>query len=96
MGLDSSLADMVVVWAANPLAFSHPTHGTLGPVPYRRTGGHTSPYGFVSITGPDVVPGDRDTASALDVAPTISELLRGRAPDGISGTSLLGVLTSAR
>jgi predicted AlkP superfamily phosphohydrolase/phosphomutase len=96
MGLDSSLADMVVVWAASPLSFVHPTYGTFGPVPYRRTGGHTSPYGFVSITGPDVVPGDRDTASALDVAPTIFELLAGRAPEGLSGTSLLGALTRAR
>ena len=96
MSLGSSLADLVVVWAASPLALCHPLHGPIGPVPYRRTGGHTSPYGFVSITGPDIVPGDRDIASALDVAPTIYELLTGRAPEGLSGTSLLGVLTDAR
>ncbi|HEU5308225.1 MAG TPA: hypothetical protein VFW97_12905 [Acidimicrobiia bacterium] len=95
MGLDRSLADIVVVWAAAPLALGHPDHGTIGPVAYRRTGGHTSPHGFVSITGPDVVPGDHGIASALDVAPTIFELLAGRAADGISGTSLLGELTGA-
>jgi predicted AlkP superfamily phosphohydrolase/phosphomutase len=96
MALDSSLADLVVVWADCPLALDHPEHGTIGPVPYRRTGGHTSPYGFVSITGPDVVPGDHGIASALDVAPTVYELLGGRATDRISGSSLLGVLTGVR
>jgi hypothetical protein len=96
MGLDRSLADVVVVWAAAPLAFCHPEHGTIGPVPYRRTGGHTSPHGFVSVTGPDVVPGDHGVASALDVAPTIFELLAGRPPEGISGTSRFGELTGAR
>jgi predicted AlkP superfamily phosphohydrolase/phosphomutase len=95
MGLDSSMVDIVVVWAANPLAFCHPTHGTIGPVPYRRTGGHTSPYGFVSITGPGVVPGEHGVAAALDVAPTLFELLGGRGPEGISGRSLAGDLTGA-
>jgi predicted AlkP superfamily phosphohydrolase/phosphomutase len=94
--LDSSLADLVVVWAGCPLALRHPVHGTIGPVPYRRTGGHTGPHGFVSITGPDVVPGDHGIASSLDVAPTVYELLAGRAPDGLSGSSLLRALTGAR
>lgn len=96
MALDSTLADLVVVWAASPLACRHPTYGTIGPVPYRRTGGHTGPFGFLSITGPGVEPGDHEIASALDVAPTIFELLAGRPPEGISGTSLLGVLAGAR
>ena len=94
MALDSSTVDLVVVWAANPLAFCHPRYGTIGPVPYRRTGGHTSRYGFVSITGPAVVAGDHETAAAVDVAPTIFELLAGRAPEGISGTSFLGAFTA--
>jgi predicted AlkP superfamily phosphohydrolase/phosphomutase len=95
VALHSSLADLVVVWAGCPLALEHPTHGIIGPMPYRRTGGHTSPHGFASVTGPGVIPGDYGTACALDVAPTIFELLAGRAPSGISGTSLAGALTGA-
>jgi hypothetical protein len=94
--LHNSLADLVVVWADCPLALEHPAHGTIGPMPYRRTGGHTSPYGFASVTGPGVIAGDYGVASALDMAPTIFELLAGRAPTGISGTSLAGALTGAR
>jgi len=94
--LDSSLSDLVVVWSGCPVAFRHPRHGTLGPVPYRRTGGHTGPYGFASITGPGVEPGDLGITDALDVAPTVFELTEGRAPEGISGQSRAGSLTVAR
>src|SRR5947209_8399351 len=96
MALDSSLADVVVVWAGCPLAVRAPAYGTIGPVPYRRTGGHTSPYGFVSITGPDVAPGELGITSAFDVAPTIYELLADRSPDGISGKSLVDALSGDR
>jgi hypothetical protein len=95
MVLDSSLSDLVVVWAGCPLAFRHPRHGTLGPVPYRRTGGHTGPHGFASITGPGVEPGDHGVVAALDVAPTVFELAEGKAPEGISGTSRARALTFA-
>jgi predicted AlkP superfamily phosphohydrolase/phosphomutase len=75
MTVGSSFADLVVEWTGGPLALRHPVHGTIGPVPYRRTGGHTGPFGFVSITAPGVAPADLGVASAHDVAPTIAELL---------------------
>jgi hypothetical protein len=57
-------------------------------VPYRRTGGHTGPYGFASFAGPGVVAGDYGVVSSFDVAPTILELATGNASSEISGTSL--------
>jgi predicted AlkP superfamily phosphohydrolase/phosphomutase len=93
--LDRSLSDLVIVWAGCPLAFHHPRHGEIGPVPYRRTGGHTGPYGFASITGPDVAPGEHGIGASLDVAPTVYELLEGRPPEHLSGTSRVRALTLA-
>jgi hypothetical protein len=91
--LDRSLSDLVIVWAGCPLAFHHPHHGAMGPVPYRRTGGHTGPYGFASITGPDLAPGAHGIGAALDVAPTVYELVAGRPAEHLSGTSRVRALT---
>jgi hypothetical protein len=93
--LGNSLADIVFVWAGCPLAFEHRQLGIIGPVPYRRTGGHTSPYGFASLTGPDVIAGDYGVTSALDVAPTVFELVTGRRHDRLSGQSLVSALSGA-
>ncbi len=93
LALDSASADLVIVWRASPLAFIHPTHGLIGPVPYRRTGGHTGRHGFASITGPGITPGDYGITSSFDVAPTIADFVADRSIDGISGTSLRGRMT---
>jgi predicted AlkP superfamily phosphohydrolase/phosphomutase len=87
----SASADLVVVWAPGVFALEHPTLGLVGPVPYRRTGGHTGPFGFAAVSGPDIPTGDRGFASSFDVAPTLLELT-GRSPDTGSGTSLLSRL----
>ncbi len=92
--LDSSAADLVVVWNAGAAALEHPEYGLIGPLPYRRTGGHTGPFGFAFIDGDGVEPGDRGIASSFDVAATIAALLSGRAIDGMSGSAL--ALHSAR
>ncbi len=90
LALDGASADLVIVWRDSPLAFSHPEHGLVGPVPYRRTGGHTGPYGFASISAPGVAPGDYGIASSFDVAPTIVDLLGAPPVEGLSGSSRLG------
>jgi predicted AlkP superfamily phosphohydrolase/phosphomutase len=95
LSLGNSLADVVIEWAGCPLALTHPSYGTIGPLPYRRTGGHTSPYGFASLTGPGVAAGNYGIASALDLAPTVFELVTGRRGVGISGQSLAATLTGA-
>ncbi len=79
------------MWRGAALGFDHPTHGRIGPLPYRRTGGHTGPYGVAYLAGDGIAPHDGGVRSSFDVAPTIVELLGERAPAGISGRSLLSV-----
>lgn len=82
-------SDMVVVWKGTFCALEHPTLGRVGPVPFRRTGGHTGPFGlaYVSNTGAEV--GDHGVRSSFDVVPTLFELLGEPPADGLSGASLL-------
>lgn len=82
-------ADLVIVWKG-PLALQHPTLGLIGPLPHRRTGGHSGPFGSLVVAGTDVPSGeDLGVASAFDVVPTIVDLLGARAPDALSGNVLL-------
>jgi len=81
-------SDLVIVWRG-PLALDHPALGRIGPVPCRRTGGHTGPFGFAYLTGPGIAAGERGVRSTFDVVPTLVELLGARPPAGLSGASLL-------
>jgi predicted AlkP superfamily phosphohydrolase/phosphomutase len=81
--------DMAVVWEGTFCALEHPTLGLVGPVPFRRTGGHTGPYGMAYLSNASVKPGDRGVRSAFDVAPTLCVLLGEPPPDGLSGASFL-------
>lgn len=92
--LDSSASDLVVIWRDASVAFEHPVHGVVGPVNFRRVGGHTGPYGFAWLSWPGVVVGDHGVASSFDVAPTVVELLGAGAAEEISGSSLLGLLSA--
>jgi predicted AlkP superfamily phosphohydrolase/phosphomutase len=80
--------DLVVVWNG-PLALDHPRLGRIGPIPYRRSGGHTGPYGMAYLVGSVLLPGDYGVRSSFDMVPTIIELLEERVPARISGASLL-------
>lgn len=71
-------ADLVVIWKPYVDSLVHPTAGLVGPVPVLRTGSHT-PNGFLLAAGPGIEPGELPPSSALDVTPTILELL-GRPP----------------
>jgi len=89
LDLPATQADLVVVWRGAAACLEHPTLGRFGPVPYRRTGGHTGPFGMAYVPIDGALPGDRGIRSAFDVVPTIIELL-GRRPDRVvSGMSLL-------
>jgi hypothetical protein len=84
-----SQADLIVVWKGGPMAFVHPTLGRIGPVPYRRTGGHTGRYGMAFLHADRCVAGDRGVRNAFDVVPTLLDLMGQPRPPTMSGTSLL-------
>jgi predicted AlkP superfamily phosphohydrolase/phosphomutase len=82
-------ADLAVVWKGTALCLEHPTLGRVGPVPFRRTGGHTGPFGMAYIRSDDIPIGDQGIHNAFDVIPTIVELLGCRQEWLLSGKSLL-------
>ena len=73
-------ADLVVTWNKAIDAIEHPQFGTIGPFPFRRTGGHTD-RGFAYIAGPNIAPCDLGVREALHLTPTIARLL-GQKPEG--------------
>ncbi len=87
--LGVSEADLVVLWNAPTAAFEHPKHGRIGPVPLRRTGGHTGRFGFAYLSNAGLDVRDRGIRSAFDVVPTLVDLLGEEPRPDISGTSLL-------
>jgi len=90
--LAETQADLVLVWKSPAAAFEHPSLGRIGPVPYRRPGGHTGPSGVAYIRGADLSAGERGTRSAYDVLPTLIELLGTRTNAPISGRSMLSLV----
>jgi predicted AlkP superfamily phosphohydrolase/phosphomutase len=71
---DGPDADLVITWNQNIDALEHPRLGSIGPIPFRRTGGHTS-RGFASVTGPGIAAQDLGMREALDLTPTLLDLL---------------------
>ena len=69
-------ADLYIQWNGAPTGFVHPDLGQIGPLPYRRTGGHTNPLGFAYIAGSQWEPGDYGVRSSFDVVPTLLGMLR--------------------
>lgn len=67
-------SDLYVFWRGLPTGLVHPLHGKIGPLPFRRTGGHSGTHGFLYFTGQGVAAGERGTASSFDVLPTIAAL----------------------
>lgn len=88
--LGGSESDLIVVWRDVATALLHPRLGLIGPVPLRRTGGHTGPHGMIYIAAPDLEAGDRGVRSSFDVVPTLAHLLGCQPLAGASGTLLLG------
>ena len=67
-------ADLILTWNPAVDAFEHPRYGTIGPFPFRRTGGHTS-RGFAYLTGPGIAAQDLGEQEALHLTPTLLGLL---------------------
>jgi len=77
---DGPDGDLIVTWRPNIDALQHPDLGIIGPVPYRRTGGHTA-SGFAIVDGADIPPHELATQESLALTPTVLDLL-GRAATG--------------
>jgi len=84
-----SEADLRIVWAGSPTALHHPRHGTLGPVPWRRNGGHTGGAGVAFFAGAGIKAGDYGCHSSMDIVPTLCALLGDKPTRAVSGRSLL-------
>ncbi len=89
LALTGSEADLLVIWRGVAAAIEHPRLGLVGPLPLRRTGGHTGRHGMAYVAAPGVAPGDRGVRSAFDVVPTIAVLLDVKSAVTVSGGSLL-------
>jgi hypothetical protein len=87
--LAETQSDLVFVWKGTAASLEHPSLGRIGPVPYRRTGGHTGPSGVAFIRAQNLPAGERGTRSAFDVVPTIIELMGQPRAASLSGGSLL-------
>jgi predicted AlkP superfamily phosphohydrolase/phosphomutase len=87
----ASDADLLIVWKGAPLGIVHPRLGTIGPIPYRRTGGHTGGAGFAHVVGEGVRPGAHGLRSAFDVVPTVVDMLGG-SPTRLSGESFRSLI----
>jgi predicted AlkP superfamily phosphohydrolase/phosphomutase len=85
--LGGTEADLVVLWEGAPLGLVHPRLGRIGPLPYRRPGGHTGNTGFAYLAGPGIRRGDYGVRSAFDIVPTMIDLLGGAPVRPTSGES---------
>lgn len=90
MAVGSSETDLYVIWKSGPVGFCTPGLGDIGPVPFRRTGGHTGARGFLYLAGDGIVPGAGGVVSSFNVVPTVLDLLGEAQPRGVSGRSVLG------
>lgn len=90
-------ADLVVIWQEEHATdvVDSPNFGRIGPVPHHRTGSHRA-KGFFLAQGPGIAPGSSlPVGHALDLAPTILELMGAPIPEYCEGKALLGRAVSA-
>ncbi|WP_108882786.1 alkaline phosphatase family protein [Anderseniella sp. Alg231-50] len=73
--LDASEADMEITWAGNPTGLIHPELGQVGPVPWRRPGGHRIEGGFAWLAGERWSAGTKGSTSVNDIMPTLAEMV---------------------
>ena len=89
LAMTRSQADLVVIWREGVVALEHPRLGLIGPVPPRRTGGHTGRHGVAYVRAPGLDATDRGVRSAFDVVPTLVRLLGKQPSRRLSGSTLL-------
>jgi predicted AlkP superfamily phosphohydrolase/phosphomutase len=90
--LESTEADLVVEWQGVFDSMEHGRHGLIGPIPYRRPGGHTGGHGIAYLSGKGIRPGRIEVRSAFDVVPTILEWINAHSEAPITGESFLGLV----
>ena len=88
LALANSESDLLVVWRNVAVALEHPRLGLIGPVPLRRTGGHTR-QGVAYLAGPGIESGECGMRASFDVVPTIAQLLGAEPAARLEGNSLL-------
>ena len=88
MDPEGPTADVVVFWSEPAFTFDHPEHGRIGPLPYRRTGEHSS-NGFVIAAGEGIPTASLGRRDAADLPPTLLGLLGRSAPADVGGVDLL-------
>jgi predicted AlkP superfamily phosphohydrolase/phosphomutase len=91
--LDDLQSDLLITWAGAPTAFAHPRLGIIGPLPYRRPGGHTGGHGAAYFAGDGIARGNGGVVSSFDVVPTILDLLEVAERPRVSGRSRAAALT---
>jgi predicted AlkP superfamily phosphohydrolase/phosphomutase len=79
--------DLLITWRGMADAFEHPRVGIVGPYPHRRIGGHTLD-GWAMISGPGFGPAELGEFAAVDLAPTILQLLGRRPGAKLEGTPI--------
>jgi hypothetical protein len=88
LALKGSESDLLVIWRDVAAALEHPRLGLIGPVPLRRTGGHT-PQGIAYLAAPGLEPGERGVRPSCDIVPTIVRLLGVEPTTPLVGKDLL-------
>ncbi len=88
---DGPAADIIAQCGGSVDVIDHPTVGRLGPFPYFRTGSH-SVRGFAWVAGEGVRPGEVGDFPALDLPPTLLELLEARPPHALDGEVIRGLV----
>jgi len=84
-------ADIVFSWSAAAATdiVESDEYGQIGPVPFFRTGDHTT-NGFLLAKGPGIVPGSKlEDGEAIDFAPTIIKRTGADVPSYMKGRDLL-------
>jgi len=79
-------ADLMVVWEQHATdVVDSPHFGRIGPIPFRRPGGHT-PRAFFAAAGGEIPSGSTfDDARAVDIAPTILAMMGAAVPPEYDG-----------
>ena len=82
-------ADLIVEWTDEPCDVAdNSVIGRMGPVPLRRTGGH-SRTGFAWFRDGRLSSGERPAATVYDLGPTLLDLNGANPPHDLDGCSLL-------
>lgn len=87
MARDGPGADLVVTWRLPADSLEHPECSIVGPFAFPRSGSHTE-NGFMVVSGPGIACSTLEERPAIDVPPTVLELLGWPLPPDLGGTAV--------